>query len=327
MRAAVILLSVLLYGTLMGCGSVGEPLYPALRIPTRVSDLAAIERGDQIDVTFTAPAKTTEGLTLAAIGKVDLRVGPNAGPGFDLRKWLDTAEQVEVTGQSTPGPVLKHIPAQQFVGKDEIIAIRVANEKGRFSDWSNLVTVTVEQPLATPPDVTAKSAPQGAELDWSPVAGAAVFRVYRKTGDQQTPAMLGSTDQTNYLDTSAEFGKTYAYYVEATHDKTVSIVAGPFNITPKDTFPPAVPTGLNASAGVGAVELAWDRNTEPDFKEYRVFRAEGEGAFALIAGGLDAPIYSDRGVESGKRYRYQVAASDQLGNASQPSTPVEVTVP
>ena len=92
-------------------------------------------------------------------------------------------------------------------------------------------------------------------------------------------------------------------------------------------FRPAVPTGLNASAGVGAVELAWDRNTEPDFKEYRVFRAEGDGAFALIAGGLDAPIYSDHGVESGKHYRYQVVASDQPGNASQPSAPVEVTVP
>ena len=31
---------------------MGEPLYPALKIPTRVSDLTAVERGDQIDVTF-----------------------------------------------------------------------------------------------------------------------------------------------------------------------------------------------------------------------------------------------------------------------------------
>jgi hypothetical protein len=327
MRAAAILLSGLLYATLTGCGSVGEPLYPALKIPTRVSDLAAVERGDQIDVTFTNPSKTTEGLTLTAIGKIDLRVGPNAGTGFDLRKWLETAEQMEITGASKPGFVLKQIPALPFVGKDEIIAVRVSSEKGRFSDWSNLVTVTVEQPLATPTNVTAKSAPEGAEVDWDAVSGANLYRVYRKTEDQQTPATLGSTDQTSYLDTGAEFGKTYQYYIEATHEKTVSIVAGPMSITPKDTFPPKVPTGLNASAGVGAVELAWDRNTEADFKEYRIFRAEGDGAFAQIADALDAPIYSDRTVESGKRYRYQVVAVDQLGNASQPSTPVEVTVP
>src|ERR1700721_164639 len=114
MRAAAILVSVVLYAMLTGCGSVGEPLYPALKIPTRVSDLVAIERGDLIDVTFTNPSKTTEGLTLAAIGKIDLRVGPSAGPGFDLRKWLETAQQVEVTGASKPGFVLKQIPAQQF---------------------------------------------------------------------------------------------------------------------------------------------------------------------------------------------------------------------
>jgi hypothetical protein len=327
MRAAAILLSVFLYATLTGCGSVGEPLYPALKIPTRVSDLTAIERGDQIDVTFTIPPKTTEGLTLAAIGKIDLRAGPNAGPGFDLRKWLETAEQVEVAGQSAPGIVLKHVPVQQFIGKEETIAVRVANEKGRYSDWSNVVTVTVEPPLVMPADLRAKSAPEGADVEWNPVPGTTLYRVYRKAEDQQTPVVLGVTDNNDYLDTAAAFGKTYTYYVEATHEKAVSEVAGPVSITPKDTFPPAVPSGLNASAGVGAVELAWDRNTEPDFKEYRVFRAEGDGAFTQIAGGLDTPLYSDHAVESGKRYRYQVMALDQIGNASQPSSPVEVTVP
>ena len=98
-------------------------------------------------------------------------------------------------------------------------------------------------------------------------------------------------------------------------------------ITPRDIFPPAVPAGLTASAGVGSVELAWERNTEPDFKEYRVFRAEGDGAFNQIAAGLDAPSYSDHAVESGKRYRYRISAVDQNGNVSEPSSPVEVTVP
>jgi fibronectin type 3 domain-containing protein len=75
------------------------------------------------------------------------------------------------------------------------------------------------------------------------------------------------------------------------------------------------------------VELAWERNTEPDFKEYRVFRAEGDGPFHQIAAGLDAPSYSDHAVESGKRYRYRISGVDQNGNASEPSSPVEVTVP
>ena len=44
------LLAVLLCVLLAGCGSIGEPLYPALRIPSPVSDLAVVERGDILDI-------------------------------------------------------------------------------------------------------------------------------------------------------------------------------------------------------------------------------------------------------------------------------------
>ena len=327
MRVAGILLCVVVCAITAGCGSVGEPLYPAVKIPMRVTDLNAIERGDQIDVSFTSPSQTTEGLAIKTPGKIDLRIGPNAGPGFNLVKWLDGADIIELAAPAAPGFVQKRIPVEKYAGKDEVIAVRVANEKGRYSDWSNPVPLSVEPPLTTPANLKPEATPQGVQLTWSAPAGAAQYRIYRKSQDEQTPAPLATSDQPNYLDSTAEYGKRYDYYVEALHDKATSEVAGPVNITPKDIFPPAVPTGLNASPGVGAVELAWDRNTESDFKEYRVLRAEGGGPFAQVAAGIDAPLYSDTTVQSGKSYRYQVIAVDQLGNASQPSAPVEVTVP
>jgi fibronectin type 3 domain-containing protein len=106
-----------------------------------------------------------------------------------------------------------------------------------------------------------------------------------------------------------------------------SELAGPENITPVDTFAPEVPSGLTASVGLGAVELAWTRNTEADFKEYRVLRSEAGGPFVEIARGLDAPTYSDHGIQSGRHYRYQVSAIDQIGNESAPSAPVEAVAP
>ena len=310
----------------ISCGSIGEPLYPALKIPDRASDLSAVERGANIDISFTIPPQTTEGLALTAIGKIDLRAGPNPGPGFDFNNWANAAEPIDVPTPSTPGLVRKQIPAGRFLGKDLIIGVRIANAKGRFSDWSNLVTLAVDPPLATPANLKAEAAPQGVQLTWDG-GSAAQFRIYRKTGDLNTPALLASSDQPSYVDATAETGKPYEYYVEALHDKAVSEIAGPVTITPQDIFPPAVPAGLTASAGVATVELAWERNTEPDFKEYRLFRAEGDGAFAPIAAGLDVPAYSDHAVESGKRYRYQLVAVDQNGNVSAPSNPVEVTVP
>jgi hypothetical protein len=327
MRAGAILLCVLGYAIAVGCGSVGEPLYPALKIPTRVSDLNAGERGDQIDVTFSIPPQTTEGLTLKALGKIELRIGPNTeSTGFDVNRWAATAQQLDIPPPAALGFVRKTIPASPLVGKDEVVAVRLANEKGRFSEWSNAVTVSVQQPLATPSNLKAEPAPQGVQLSWT-APGSNQFHVYRKGEEDKTPTLLASSDQASYLDTTAQFGKTYEYYVEGAHDKTVTDVAGPVTIAPRDIFPPAVPAGLTASAGVGTVELAWERNTEPDFKEYRVFRAEGDGPFAQIAAGLDAPSYSDHAVESAKRYRYRVSALDQNGNSSEPSSPVDVTGP
>ena len=327
MRPLAVLLCAVGYAAAIGCGSVGEPLYPAVNIPSTVTDLAAIERGNKIDVTFTIPPKTTEGLTLKAIGSIELRVGPNTTSPFQTNQWASGAKRADVATPAGPGPVpLVRVPAQEFIGKDVIVAVRVSNAKGRFSNWSNLAQLKVEQPLTQPTDVKAVAAPQGVSVTWTD-PGVTQFRIYRKAGEEKAPSLLASADQPNYVDATAEYGKAYEYYVEGFHDKAVTDVAGPASITPKDTFPPAVPAGLSASAGIGAIELAWERNTETDFKEYRVYRAEGDGQFVQIAEGLEAPTYSDHNVESGKRYRYRIVAVDQTGNASDPSNPVEATVP
>jgi hypothetical protein len=75
------------------------------------------------------------------------------------------------------------------------------------------------------------------------------------------------------------------------------------------------------------VELAWNRNTESDFKEYRVLRSEEGGPFIEVARGLDAPIYSDRAIQTGKHYRYEVLAVDEGGRPSAPCEPVEIIAP
>jgi len=326
MRTFATLIGGIMCVCLGGCGEVGEPLYPALRVPSRVIDLTAVERGDHLDVHFTIPAMTTEGLVLKEIGGVDLRIGPSANTPFNLVEWVNNATRAPAPPVDKPGSVTIHVPAAQFIGKDVIVSVRVANTRGRNSEWSNLATVRVEQPLATPADVKAQSAPQGVALSWS-APGSQQFRVYRKAAEETMPSVLATVNAPNYADTTAEYGKTYEYYVGSFRDKTVSDVVGPLSITPQDTFPPHVPIGLTASAGLNSIELAWDRNPEPDFKEYRVTRSEEGGPFVPIAQGLEAPAYSDQKIESGKHYRYRVAAVDQAGNVSEPSEPVEAVAP
>ena len=104
-----------------------------------------------------------------------------------------------------------------------------------------------------------------------------------------------------------------------------SEISDVISITPLDMFPPAVPAGLSAVAGTGAVELAWERNTESDFAGYHVYRSTDGGTFERIAGPIDAPTYSDRAVEAGRKYSYVVTAIDNASNESERSVPAEVT--
>ncbi len=308
------------------CGYIGEPQYPALNIPTRIMDLSAVERGDRIDVNFTIGALTTEGLVLKSIGTIDLRVGPKVGQDFHIERWAEGATRIQVPIPSKVGAVQATVSVSSFIGKEVIIGVRVANAKGRVSDWSNLGTVRVEPPLATPTDFTASNDRQGVLLRWQ-AANEPSFRIFRSSDKEPQPSQIGTSEKQEYLDTTVAYGAKYQYFVQGVSGPGESQAAGPAFATPEDKFPPAVPSGVAATAGLNAIELAWERNAESDFRGYRVYRAVGEGPFERVADLLEAPNYSDRKVEPGKRYRYAVSSVDQVGNESNRSMPVEALAP
>jgi hypothetical protein len=326
MRTMAVILCAAVCVLLAGCGSVGEPLYPALRIPSRVIDLAVGERGANLDFDFTIAPLTTEGVALTEIGSVDLHVGPSPSNGFNLDEWIKTSTRVDVPTPDKPGPVHAEFPVAKFVGQEVVVAVRVTNPKGRDAGWSDFRIVQVEQPLATPADFHVAATAKGVELSWR-AAGIGEFRIFRKTEQQPRPVLLATATESPYVDISAEYGKTYQYSVQGARGKLESDVVGPEPITPVDIFAPEVPSGLTASVGLGAVELAWTRNTESDFKEYRVLRSEEGGPFVEIARGLEAPTYSDHTIQAGKHYRYQVSAIDQIGNESAQGAPVGILAP
>ncbi len=299
---------------LAGCGYIGEPLPPSLNIPERVTDLSATERGDKIVLTFTIPALTTDGVALTRLGAIDLRAGDAPLPVATTR----------------PGPARLEIPAREWAGQEVVFRVRVAGRKGRFSDWSNAVALAVAPPLEKPPAPRAEATARGVRLQWSGPP-AAKFRVYRLAGKQKEPELLGESVKSEFLDAGAEYGKTYLYSVQAVlkagRADAESDVSAPVEITPQDRFPPAVPSGLAALAGIQTVELAWERNTEADLRGYRVYRAAAEGPFARLAELVETPSYSDRKIESGLRYRYTVTAVDINGNESEQSGPAEITAP
>ncbi len=314
------------------CGYVGDPMPPALRIPVTVTDLAAVERGEQLIVQFTGPATTTEGLPIDGYDGIDLRIGTEGVQPFDRATWEAHAERLDIAPPTGTGLIRIPTPAARWAGREVIIGLRLAGPRGLWSDWSNLVAVSVVEPVPAPRDVEATSAPQGVELRWA-VSGreGLRYRVFRRLADAETRAEVAETSDNVWIDSEAAFGTSYEYRVQALAPANgrfaESDLSEPVAITPEDRFPPSPPENLRASVGFDTIELTWDRVAGGDVAYYRVYRAAATGQETRIANNVTAPSYSDRDITEGEQYRYRVTAVDTLGNESGYSSAVEQTAP
>jgi hypothetical protein len=323
--AVLIFSAMLMAATLCSsCGYVGEPLPPALRIPQRVADLSAIERGGQIFLQFTLPTHTTESLDIRKPVRIELGVGP-AGRPFDLKTWQAGAKIIPDIPDDQ-GAVKYHLPADEWIGKDIVLAVRIFGANGRTAGWSNPLTLSVVPPLAAPNHLQATDVREGVRLSWQ--GDAARYRIYRRTGEETKAQAIGETGLPEYTDNTTVYGTPYNYSVEAFRTEgdihVVSNLPAEVTIVTHDTYAPAAPAGVVAVPSIGSIELMWDRSAAPDLAGYRVYRALGDGPFDKLADTREAPSYSDRSVAAGRSYRYAIAAFDKLGNESEKSAPVTV---
>jgi hypothetical protein len=309
-----------------GCGYVGDPLPPALNIPQRITDLSAVQIGDALEIEFTLPSLTTEGIALKTLGGVDLRAGAFAsGTPFDLEKWAESAKVIE-TSSEQPGRVKKTLKAKDWANREIVIAVRALNAGGRTSGWSNLVTMTVVEPLAKPV-LLAESDAEGAKLTWN--VKTPLARVFRKTPADKEPVQLAEVQNaTEFVDRNAEYGKPYEYSVTAWNGTARSEPSDAKTLTPEDKFAPPAPLGLQAIAGVSTIELAWDRVADiADLRGYRVYRSVEGGPFERLTERAEVPSFSDKTPPAGKKCSYAVSAFDTAGNESAKSASVEIAVP
>lgn len=306
---------------LTGCGYVGPVLPPLLEIPSPVPYINAVEYGGKILIEFTLPELTTEGNPLRNARLLEVRVGPSVNP-FTPDAWARSAKAYPVPSPA-PGPYTREIPVADWLAyKEVLISARAVGPKGRPAQWATVKLFTVQPPLATPSDVKAGNVEQGVKLTWK-TSGASKFRIFRAIGDE-TPQPINVSDHAEFIDDATQYDKTYKYLVQSiTDDLHGSEVSPPATVTTEDKFPPAVPGALTAILGVNTIELAWTRNTEPDFKGYNVYRSTDGAPFVKIAEAIPAPTYSDRTMEAGKKYRYEVSAVDMKGNESPHSTPAD----
>jgi hypothetical protein len=314
-------LSAILLLTLTGCGYVGPVLPPLLDIPLQVPYVNAAEYGDKIIVEFTQPELTTEGNAIHNLRLLEVRVGPPVTPLLP-QVWEKTATSYPVSNPSI-GPFTKEVPISDWVNKEVLISVRAIGDRGRPAYWATFKFLKVEPALPQPTGLKADNVAEGVKLTWQ--GSAPKYRIYRAVGGAN-PEKIDDSDHAGFIDGTTEYDKTYNYRVQAiTDDFHGSEVSALAPVTTKDDFAPAVPGALTAIMGVSTVELAWTRNTEPDFRGYNVYRSTDGGPFVKVADLVVAPTFSDNKIEAGKKYRYEVSAVDVKGNESLHSTPADAS--
>ena len=156
----------------------------------------------------------------------------------------------------------------------------------------------------------------------------------------KTPlSLMGTSTSSEFRDPNFEFGTTYLYTVRSLAqfgaDFVESADSVPAVVTPRDTFPPEAPTGLEITVvpatqqASAYVELSWAISPEKDLAGYSVYRSDVEGSPGdrVSTETLPSPTFRDISVVAGRRYYYRVSALDRAGNESPKSSAVQVDVP
>src|SRR5579875_982219 len=317
---------------LAGCGYVGPVLPPSPHIPQPITDLTAIEKGDQLVIAFSVPVQTTDSLPIQHFSSIDLGIGA-APNGFDLGQWSATAAHYELPvppstpKNESPKPIRisKTLPAKEWTGKRIAVLVRTAvKREDHFSQWSNHVVLDVI-PAIQPPLIKVTAVKDGYMITWEEEKPGLTYRIFRQGPTDKSPVQIGTADASPYVDKTAQWDTRYGYSVVAQHELAESLPSEPVEIIHANTFPPSVPASLAALAGPESVELSWSRSPDADLKGYYLYRSVGGGPFTRIGGLLTLPTYSDHNVEHGKTYKYAVTSVSQAGYESDKSAVAEVS--
>jgi hypothetical protein len=367
-----VLILALVSAFLVGCGSPGVPLPPSLELPKPVSDLRAVRKADKVYLSWTMPTQTTDGQTIhrlgpvqicratdnvikecrAPVGKLPASSIPQPGPLQKANAHGKGARAAVKTPASYVDAIPSELLKQNPIGKI-IYGISVQNEDGRSAGLSNQVQVPAAPTLPPPVGFQVQVTADGIVLSWMESAEGHeipplqfVYRVYRRGERSDDPTAIGeipldASAKVQMVDHGFDWERTYNYRLTAV---TLIPIAGKaqaevegdsteeVRVFAHDSFPPAVPSGLEAVAsGVGQppfVDLIWAPNTDADLAGYNIYRHEEAAPPVKINSEVvQSPAFRDTTAAAGKKYFYSVSAVDLRGNESVHSEEASETVP
>lgn len=334
---------------LTACGRQGDPRPPLRAIPAPTRDLGVVQQGARLLLSFTYPKTTPAGTALEGISTVEVfeATRPPApdgkAPALDARQFETAAkERQKVTGADLSSVIFGDrividlpLPAITADTRPEAhyFAVRTVGRDGDRSDLSNVASVVPKAPPAAPERVNATARTDGIQVEWTPVADAAGYNVYRRDAQEKSYGRAIHTAgaaETSWLDATARFGKSYIYTVTAlaqAQPVVESSIGSEREVRYQDRFAPPPPGELVALAETGQVRVVWRSSEAADLAGYLVYRRGPTGEFVRVTPQpIPATEFADTAVAPGQTYTYRVTAVDQTGNESDPGGEVRATV-
>jgi hypothetical protein len=311
-----------------------------------VNELTAAQRGTDVILSFpvTRPPRARN------IKRVDVyRVaeGVDAPLGLTTEEFSTRASVIaSIPGSELPpgsatvsytDPIdFTRAPGQQRLR----YAVRLVDVEDRAADFSNYATIAPLSEIAGPPTgLQTRLSQTELEMTWQPPAtnisgsrpaNVLGYNVYRTAGGATAKLNPQPLAEPRFVDRQFQFGTPYEYAVRSVSlpsagappsEAIESNPSQPVVITPRDTFPPSAPSSITIASVGGIVSLFWPANPEPDVVGYHVYRAEDASAPSaawtrITPRPITTITFSDRQVEVGKRYYYQITAVDNAGNES-----------
>lgn len=333
----------------LGCGKQGDPVPPLRAVPAPTTDLAVVQQGPRLLLSFGYPQTTPAGAALEGVTAVEVlevvREASSDGKAapMDPRQFGASAKVTQrLAGadltSATEGSrinVLVPLPAAPAGAAPQAryYAVRTYGKEEDPSELSNVVSVVPKAPPSSPQQITSTARADGVQVEWSGVEGAVGYNIYRRGAQERAhgkPLHTTGAQERSWLDTTAAFGQSYIYAVTALSQLAPPIesaIASEREVRYQDRFAPPAPTELVALAEAGRVRLVWRASEAEDVVGYIVYRSDGDGGFERVtAQPVENPEHSDTGVASGRAYTYRVTAVDSAGNESGPAE-VRATAP
>jgi hypothetical protein len=346
-----------------GCAAPGAPQPPSLRVAMSVDNLSATRKGDRVLLTWSTPTETTDHQsmrwpTTTRICRV-LNQFPINTCGEVVKELKSSELATAVPGARRPLVSFEDILPEALIGAQNqaTYAIEVVNQRGKSAGLSNQLRISLVPTEPPPANFHATLDAQGPLLHWDVVSTFAPspaisyrLRIYRRSGGKQGFALVGEEPyrlgEGEARDSSFEWEQAYEYKIAAVTAQAQAKrpeveVEGDdsrlVQLNVHDTFPPAVPSGLQAVfSSVGqkpSIDLTWAPDTESDLAGYIVYRSTGgsgtggSGFVKVSSTTLKAPAWRDTDINPGQKYYYAVSAIDVRGNQSAQSAATEESVP